>query len=71
MAELTVTSPAIYPASARVATDKLSIDLDANSPLRSILSSSLPRLRAFRSAFFASITMTRRDSCAILLSSRQ
>ncbi len=71
MAEPTVNKPAMCPAKALVATDKLSIDLDANSPLRSMLTSSLPRLRALRSAFCESITMTKRDSCAILLSSRQ
>ncbi|KZA43380.1 hypothetical protein LV43_02332 [Acinetobacter baumannii] len=49
------------PAKALVATDKLSIDLDANSPLRSMLTSSLPRIRALRSAFCESITMTKQD----------
>ncbi len=62
MAEPTVNKPAIYPASARVATDIRSIDFEAKSPFLVMLSNSTDKSCAVRFARSESITITKRAS---------
>ncbi len=62
MAELTVNKPAMCPAKALVATDKLSIDFEAKSPFLVMLSNSTDKSCAVRFARSESITITKRAS---------